>query len=153
MVKENGEYYVKTAQERELEKRVKDRKKELMESYRAQKEERRETVASTHIQSTETRRSINREENSAALERRKRGGRDESVSVSQRSNGLHSTPAPEQQSYSETHDDRLLNRTPSFRLNAGKCMHFCTQCCYTSQYHVENECEHKTGLIFTVFPL
>ncbi|XP_035856118.1 uncharacterized protein LOC116040480 isoform X2 [Sander lucioperca] len=118
MVKENGEYYVKTAQERELEKRVKDRKKELMESYRAQKEERRETVASTHIQSTETRRSINREENSAALERRKRGGRDESVSVSQRSNGLHSTPAPEQQSYSETHDDRLLNRTPSFRLNA-----------------------------------
>ncbi|XP_078137214.1 uncharacterized protein LOC144537391 isoform X2 [Sander vitreus] len=124
MVKENGEYHVKTAQERELEKRVKDRQKELMESYRAQKEERRETVASTHIQSTETRRSIDREENSAALERRRRrrrGGRDEiegSVSVSQRSNGLHSTPAPEQQSYSETRDDRQLNRTPSFRLNA-----------------------------------
>ncbi|XP_039651632.1 uncharacterized protein LOC120556242 isoform X1 [Perca fluviatilis] len=121
MVKENGEYYVKTAQERELEKRVKDRKRELMESYRAQKEERRETFASTHIQSTETRRSIDREENSAALERRRREGRDEiegSVSVSQRSNGLHSTPAPEQQSYSETHDDRQLNRTPSFRLNA-----------------------------------
>ncbi|TDH16067.1 hypothetical protein EPR50_G00016000 [Perca flavescens] len=121
MVKENGEYYVKTAQERELEKRVKDRRRELMESYRAQKEERRETVASTHIQSTETRRSIDREENSAALERRRREGRDEiegSVSVSQRSNGLHSTPAPEQQSYSETHNERQLNRTPSFRLNA-----------------------------------
>ncbi|KAA8594949.1 hypothetical protein FQN60_012084 [Etheostoma spectabile] len=77
MVKENGEYYVKTAQERELEKRVKDRKRELLESYRAQKEERKETVSSMHIQSTEIRRGIDREEKSAAWERRRREGREE----------------------------------------------------------------------------
>ncbi|XP_034716033.1 uncharacterized protein LOC117936762 [Etheostoma cragini] len=121
MVKENGEYYVKTAQERELDKRVKDRKSELLESYRAQKEERKETVASTHIQRTEIRRGIDREEKSAAWEKRRREGRDEiegNVSVSKRSNGLHSTPAPEQESYSEMHYERQLNRTPTFRLNA-----------------------------------
>lgn len=124
MVKENGVYYVKTAQERELEKRVKDRKRELMESYRAQKEERRETAASTRVPNTETLRSVDRgEEYSTALERRKREERDVMdgrVDVSQVSNGLHSTPAPERQSYSEPHNGRQVKRTPSFRLNAGK---------------------------------
>lgn len=124
MVSKNGVYYMKTAQERDLEKRVKERRRELMESYRAQKEERRETVASTHITNTETKRSIDRgEERSAALESRRREERDVMegrVGVSQVSNGLHSTPAPEQQSYPEQRDDRSVKRTPSFRLNAGK---------------------------------
>ncbi|XP_029286152.1 uncharacterized protein LOC115007425 [Cottoperca gobio] len=117
----NGLYYMKTAQERELEKRVKDRKTDLMESYKAQKEERKETAASTHSPYTETLRSIyGREENSTTTERGWREERDEmegSVGVRQRSNGLHSTPAPKQQSYTEPHDDRQ-KRTPSFRLNA-----------------------------------
>lgn len=154
MVKRNGVYYVRTAQERELEKRVKERKRELMETYRAQ---RREPVASTHILNTETRRSVDRvdrgEEYSTILERRReeRHETEESVGVRQRSNGLHSTPAPEQQSFSEPHDDRQFKRTPSFKLNAGKCMHFCTQFS-TSQCHVKkNKCGHKTGLKFTVF--
>ncbi|XP_037619990.1 uncharacterized protein LOC119484887 [Sebastes umbrosus] len=116
MVKTNGVYYMKTAQERELEKRVRDRKRELMESYRAQKEER------MHISNTETRRSIDRgEEYSTASERTRREERDEvegSVGVSQRSNGLHSTSAPKEQSYSEPHDNMRVNRPPSFRLNA-----------------------------------
>ncbi|XP_035515880.1 uncharacterized protein LOC118326855 [Morone saxatilis] len=116
IVKKNGVYYMTTAQERELEKRVEDRKQELMESYRAQKEERRETAASTHITNTETQRSIDRgEEYSAALEKRRSDVIEGRVNVSQVSNGLHSTPAPERQSFT---DDRQVKRTPSFRLNA-----------------------------------
>uniref|UniRef100_A0A4W6FUJ1 AIG1-type G domain-containing protein n=1 Tax=Lates calcarifer TaxID=8187 RepID=A0A4W6FUJ1_LATCA len=107
MVQQNGVYHMKTAQERELEKRVNDRKRELMESYRAQREERREMVASTRITDTETQRS----------RRQERDEMEARVGVSQVSNGLHSTPAAERQSYSESHDDREVKRTPSFRLN------------------------------------
>ncbi|KAK9540067.1 hypothetical protein VZT92_002538 [Zoarces viviparus] len=113
MVTNNGVFYMKTVQERELEQRVNDRKRELMESYRAQKEERRETVYSPN---PERRRIV---EHSTASERWRREERDEiEGSVRQRSNGLHSTPAPEQQSSSESHNDRQANRVPSFRLNA-----------------------------------
>lgn len=123
MVKRNGVYHLKSAQERELEKRVKDRKRELMESYRAQKEERMQSS------NTETRRSFDRgEEYSNTWERRRTEEREGPVSVSQRSNGLHSTPAaPERQSYSEResysdpYEDRQVKKTPSFRLNTGKC--------------------------------
>lgn len=118
MVQKNGVYYMKTSQESELAKRVKDRKQELMESYRDQKEEKREKVASTHISNTEIQRSIVRgEEYSTALDRWRREERDETdgnVGVSQVCNRLHSTPAP------EPHNDRQLARTPSFRLNTGK---------------------------------
>ncbi|XP_071329392.1 GTPase IMAP family member 8-like [Trachinotus anak] len=117
MVQQHGIYHMKTVQERELEKRVRERKRELMESFRAQKEERRET-ASTRITNTETRRSIDRaEEHSASSERRRQQERDEMegrVGVSQVSNGLHSSPAAEPQS----HDHSQVKRTPSFRLNA-----------------------------------
>ncbi|XP_045903509.1 uncharacterized protein LOC123969839 isoform X1 [Micropterus dolomieu] len=115
MVQKNGVYYMKTTQESELAKRVKDRKQELMESYRDQKEEKREKVASTHISNTEIQRSIVRgEEYSTALDRWRREEGDETdgnVGVSQVCNRLHSTPAP------EPHNDRQLARTPSFRLN------------------------------------
>ncbi|XP_027139432.1 uncharacterized protein LOC104926685 isoform X2 [Larimichthys crocea] len=121
MVKKNGVYLVKTAQERDLEKRVRDRKRELLESYRAQKEERgRET--STHILNTETQSSVERaEECINTSERRRREEREsdameERVSVRQRSNGLRSTPAPERER--EPPPDREVKRTPSFRLNA-----------------------------------
>ncbi|KAK5899428.1 hypothetical protein CesoFtcFv8_008909 [Champsocephalus esox] len=119
IVTKNGVYYMKTDQESEMEKRVQDRKQEL---HRAQREERRETVASTQSPNTETRRSVDREEeHSIALESRRREERaevDRSVTVSQRPNGLHSTPAPKHQPYSEPQDDRQTRRTPSFRLNA-----------------------------------
>ncbi|KAI3353298.1 hypothetical protein L3Q82_019837 [Scortum barcoo] len=122
MVRENGVYYTKTTQERELEKRVKERKRELMQSYRAQEESRRETVASMHVPTMETLRSVDRgEEYSTAFQRRRREERDmmeDRVDVSQVSNGLHSTPAPERRSYSEPHYERQVKRTPSFRLNA-----------------------------------
>ncbi|KAM8879725.1 GTPase IMAP family member 8 [Spinachia spinachia] len=116
MVSKNGVCYTKTAQERELEQRVKDRKRELLESYRAQKEQRKEAVASTHIPQPETQRGV---EDSTAFERWRRDQREEigeSVAISQRSNGLHSTPAPQQHSSSEPHNDGQP-RTSSFRLN------------------------------------
>ncbi|XP_047433391.1 uncharacterized protein LOC125003480 [Mugil cephalus] len=97
MVQTNGVYFMKTVQERELEKRVEERKRELMESYRMQKEEKRRTV----VDSNSLERRVRKEE------------RDESVSVSQVSNGLHSA-APE--SYSEPPGD-ILNSTSSFKLN------------------------------------
>lgn len=123
MVKKNGVYNKKSAQERELDKQVRDRKQELMESYRAQKEERMERTASTRIPYTETQRSNDSgEEYSTTWERKRRGERDVMdgrVDVSQVSNGLHSTPAPERQSDSESREDKQVKRTPSFRLNAG----------------------------------
>lgn len=123
MVRKNGVYTKKSAQEKELDKRMRDRKQELMESYRAQKEERMERTASTHIPNTETQRSNDSgEDYSTTWERRRREERDVMdgrVGVSQVSNGLHSTPAPERQSYSEPHEVTQVKRTPSFRLNAG----------------------------------
>ncbi|XP_070684625.1 GTPase IMAP family member 8 isoform X2 [Pempheris klunzingeri] len=121
MVQKNGVYCMKTAQERELEKRVTDRKRELMESYRAQKEERRQVIASTHVPKTETQSVGRGEEYGTALDSRRGEEREEMegrVVVSQVANGFHSTPAPEQQSYSEPHNDGQVKRTPSFRLNA-----------------------------------
>ncbi|CAK6953468.1 uncharacterized protein LOC128368086 [Scomber scombrus] len=121
MVQKHGVFYMKTTQERDLENRVKERKQELMETFRAQKEERRESLASTCERNTETQRKVEREEQySVALESRRNKERDEmegSVGASQVSDGLHSTPAPEQQSHSQPHEDRQVKRTPSFRLN------------------------------------
>lgn len=123
MVKEKGVFSVRTAKEKELEKRVKDIQQEVMENYRVQKEERRETVASSHITNTKTQRSLDRgEEYITSLEgrREERDVMEGRLNVSQVSNGLHSTPAPQQHSYSEPHIDRQETRTPGFRLSAGK---------------------------------
>lgn len=124
MVQKHGVFYMKTAQDRDLENRVKERKQELMETIRAQKEEKRESLASTCERNTETQRKVEREEqHSIALESRRKKERDEmegSVGANQVSDGLHSTPALEEQSHSQPYEDRQLKRTPSFRLNAGK---------------------------------
>lgn len=54
MVKQSGVFHMKTDQERELEKRVSDRKEEILETYRAQKEQRREAEASQLLKDTHT---------------------------------------------------------------------------------------------------
>lgn len=124
MVQKNGLYHMKTVQEEtELEKRVKERKQELMESFRAQKEERREMVTSTCIPNTEKDGSSDTGDVfSATLEKRRGQERDvveNRIDERQATNGPHSSPAPEQ-SYSKERDDSQKRRTPSFRLNAGK---------------------------------
>ncbi|XP_035002459.2 uncharacterized protein DDB_G0271670, partial [Hippoglossus stenolepis] len=108
MVQAKGVYHKKTVQERDLERRVNERRQELMESYRAKKEERIESRGEEGGTTLETWRSQERDETE-----RRAGG-------SQTSNGLHSTPAPERESYSsysQMQDDRQVKRTPSFRLN------------------------------------
>ncbi|XP_069386392.1 GTPase IMAP family member 8 [Paralichthys olivaceus] len=108
MVQAKGVYHRKTVQEQDLERRVNERRQELMESYRAQKEGRTES------------RGV---EGGTTLETWKRQERDKTegrAGGSQISNGLHSTPAPERESYSsysQMQDDRQAKRTPSFRLN------------------------------------
>lgn len=124
MVERNGLYYMKTVQETELEKRVRERKQELLESFRAQKEERREMVTEVRITNTEKYRSIDRgDEFSATVEKRRRQERnvvDNRTGGCQAPDGPHSSPAPEQQPYSKAQDESQFRRTPSFRLNAGK---------------------------------
>lgn len=123
MVKKNGVFSMRTAEEKELEKRMKDIKQQVMENYGAQKEERRETVASSYITNTKTQRSLDRgEEFITSLER---GGEDRDLMEgrpyeSQVDNRLHLTPTPQQHSYSEPHTDRQELRTASFRLSEGK---------------------------------
>lgn len=113
---------MRTAEEKELEKRMKDIKQEVMENYGAQKEERRETVALSHITNTKTQSVDRGEEFITSLER---GREDRDLMEgrpyeSQVNNRLHLTPAPQQHSYSEPHTDRQELRTPSFRLSEGK---------------------------------
>ncbi|CAG5938106.1 unnamed protein product [Menidia menidia] len=111
MVLENGPYIIKTDEEKELEKRVKERTHELMESYRAQKQE---TTASRSFDVVD-------KVEEPVLEKMRGEGRDElerKVGAIQVSNGLSLAPAPEPKSYSQPNAKQLLNRTPSYRLNA-----------------------------------
>ncbi|KAM9856443.1 uncharacterized protein ACBR49_000180 isoform 1-T2 [Aulostomus maculatus] len=118
MVQNNGVYHMKTAQERELERRVNERKRELLESFRAQKEER----ASTRVQHVETIRSREREEEDHSLwERTTNEEREETeggVDVTQVSQELYSTPAPERQTYSTLYEDGEERTSTRFKLNA-----------------------------------
>uniref|UniRef100_A0A1A8RXT4 AIG1-type G domain-containing protein n=1 Tax=Nothobranchius rachovii TaxID=451742 RepID=A0A1A8RXT4_9TELE len=120
MVQKNGPYSLRSPQEKDLDKRVKERKRELMESYQAQKEEKRKTVSS---QSTSNTDHLYKEDKSMGLlERRERWwkepdeieGRLEEI----KSNGLHAPSVPEQKTQSEPQDEWQFTRTPSFRLNA-----------------------------------
>lgn len=121
MVQRNGVFYMKTAQERELEKRVLERKRELMESFKAQKEEKKKPVV---VKSDPDTGVSGRGEEAISTVERKREYKDEvegRVDETQVSSGLCSSPAPEQPSHSEPQEDTQFTRTPSFRLNAGRC--------------------------------
>lgn len=116
MVKENGVFHMKTDQEREMEKRVKERQQELRELYRVQKEQRKETKASQHLGDARPhRRSDGHEEYATSMDRRKeRNGLEDRVGVSQ----LHDRFYADQQLAS--HYEREVTSKPSPRLNSGK---------------------------------
>lgn len=116
MMKESGVFYMKTDEERELEKKVEERKQELMEIYRAQKEQRIEANAPQHLNETKPwSRSDGVEEYGTSMDRRKeRNGMEDSVGVSYRHNSLYS----DQQSAS--HYVREVMTKPSSTLNSGK---------------------------------
>lgn len=120
MVQKSGVYLMKPAEERrELEIQMREQKQELMENYRAQKEEeKRFALNNTSVtEKVERGESIHTLDKKRVEERDEREGRIGEVQVS---NGLHSAPAPVQE-YSEPQIDGQLNRTPSFKLNTGKC--------------------------------
>ncbi|XP_014908886.1 uncharacterized protein LOC106960319 [Poecilia latipinna] len=122
MVQRSGVFYMKTAQERELEKRVLERKRELMESFRAQKEEKKKSVVVKSVPDTDV---FGRGEEAVSTVERRREYKDEvegPEAETRVSNGLNSSPAPEQPSHSEPQEDTPFTRTPSFRLNADGAM-------------------------------
>lgn len=113
MVKQNGEFHMKTAQEREMERRVKEKKEELMELYKTQQ---RDIFSTTPATNTRTRTSDN-----ASLNRREeRDVMETMADVSQVSNRLYSTPAAEKHSYSEQYYDKNVLSVASNRQNEGK---------------------------------
>ncbi|CAN9510492.1 unnamed protein product [Ophioblennius macclurei] len=119
LVQKRGVFHMKSPQERELERQVKQRKEELLESFRAQKEAQlRARESSSSAKYTETLR--RNEEYVSALEKTRKGrdDRDDGMRVEPFSNGEYSTSSIERRSYSETRDRPQLNRTPSFKLNA-----------------------------------
>ncbi|KAM3622741.1 uncharacterized protein V6R79_002653 [Siganus canaliculatus] len=122
MVKNNGVYYMRTSEEQALDRQVQERKRDLLESYRAQKKEREEELASTNVLKSATERSFDREDYySTLLERRRKDDRlvmDRRVDVREVSNGLHSSSASVLQSHPEAQDDVKEKSSPTFRLSA-----------------------------------
>lgn len=119
MVKQNGDFHMKTAQEREMERRVKEKKKELMELYKTQQ---RDIFSSTPATNTKTQTSLNRgEQDITSLNRREERDVKETIAdVSQVSNRLYSTPAAEKHSYSQQYYDKNVLSAASNRQNEGK---------------------------------
>ncbi|XP_029950969.1 uncharacterized protein LOC115391020 isoform X2 [Salarias fasciatus] len=112
LVQKHGVFHMKSPHERELERQVKQRKEEILESFRAQKAAKLREIESSSSPYTETLRDV---EHVTILERT----RKERHEMEERmSNGVYSSPTPERQSYSETRERPQLNRTPSFKLNA-----------------------------------
>ncbi|KAM4603385.1 uncharacterized protein ACJ7VT_018105 [Polymixia lowei] len=124
LAQRNGGCYLKTTQQIDLERRVKEREQELRERYRVQMEEKRQPVESRPVADTEAQRDGGeREEHwyDAASDRRREEERretEERVTVRPKTNGLNSSPAPESQP--EAQNGRTLQdkRSSSFRLNA-----------------------------------
>lgn len=117
----HGVYHMKTSQERELDRRVRERKRELMESYQAQKEEKIKSITSRTFSNSER---DNREEESISTSEKRRWREEDEVEgrvlETTVTNGLHSAPVPQRRSPPESEDLSQLTRTPSFRLNAGR---------------------------------
>ncbi|XP_056891506.1 uncharacterized protein LOC130527258 isoform X1 [Takifugu flavidus] len=113
MVRESGEFHMKTDQERQLEKRVKERKQELMEEYRAQKEQRKESKASQHLGDAKPRSSSDGPEERTTSMDRERNGMEAGAGLSHVHNRLYA----DHQSASPY--EREVTSSPSPRLKSG----------------------------------
>lgn len=103
MVKQNGVFTRKTAQEREMERRVMERKQELLDYYRTRQ---REMLSSS---SKPLANDLRGEEHVAPSGQRE-GRTDSMTDVSQVSSSLHSLPLAEKRSNSEEFYEK---KTPS----------------------------------------
>lgn len=115
MVKQNGMFHRKTAQDREMERGVEEKKQELMEFYKTQ----RENVSSATGTDTKPQTSVNRgEERIASSPLSRREGRMETMTdVSQVSNSLYSVPSAEKRSYLEEYNKKKVLSAASSRQN------------------------------------
>ncbi|XP_054636311.1 uncharacterized protein LOC129183274 [Dunckerocampus dactyliophorus] len=119
MVRKNGVHGIKTRQEREMEERVLQRKRELMESFRMQQEAKRESLASTYTLNTDTsQRSVDRVESYRDVWERTRQDEIDGINGGA-SDVLQSTPTVSAPGgwRSGLNDDGTYERR-SFRLNS-----------------------------------
>lgn len=109
IVQRHGLHSLKTAEEREIERRIQERKQELMESYRVKREVQRRSITSVFSPDTEIRNTVD-----PVVEtlRSSQDDFEDRVQVSQ-SNGHHSTPAQ-----NPLTENQQLARTPSFKQNS-----------------------------------
>lgn len=117
MVKLNGAFLRKTAQEREMERRVKEKKLELLEYYKAQQRENISSAAST--ETTPQTRASSREENVSSSPLSRRGGQTETrTEVRQVMNSLQRER--EKRSYLEEFYEQKVPSVASGRQSKGK---------------------------------
>nr|XP_057921495.1 uncharacterized protein LOC131124023 [Doryrhamphus excisus]XP_057921496.1 uncharacterized protein LOC131124023 [Doryrhamphus excisus]XP_057921497.1 uncharacterized protein LOC131124023 [Doryrhamphus excisus] len=119
MVRKNDVHSIKTRQERELEERVLQRKRELMESFRMQQEAKRESLASTYTRNTSmSERSVDRAESYRDVWERSRQDEIEGINGGA-SDVLQSSPTVSAPNRWQPglNDDGAYERR-SFRLNA-----------------------------------
>lgn len=119
MVKQNGLFNRKTAQEREMERRVKERKQQPMEYYKTWQ---REIVCSATVADTKLQTNVNRGEEHAASSPLGVGeGRMETMmDASQVSNSLYSAPSAEKRLYSEEGFGKKVLSVATSRQNRGE---------------------------------
>ena len=110
IVQRSGVHSLKSAEEREMERRIQERKQELMENYRLKREAQRRSMASVFSADTEVKTSVN-----PAVEtlRSTQDDLEDRVKVSQ-TNGHHSTPEQHPQT-----ENQPLWRTSSLQDRSG----------------------------------
>lgn len=109
IVQRNGIYSIKTAEEREIEKRIQERKQELMESYRIKREVQRQSITTVFNTDDDIKSSV-----SPVVEtlRFKQDPPEDRVEVT-RSSWQHSTPVKDPQT-----ENQQLSWSPSYKLNS-----------------------------------
>lgn len=117
MVKRNGVFHRKTAQELEMERRVKERTEQLMEHYKTRQREIVSSVSDAKLHTSADR----GEELAAPLPLSGREGRTKTMTdVSQESNSLYSVPSAEKRWYSEEFEEKKVLSAASSRENKGE---------------------------------
>lgn len=128
MVKQNGVFYRKTAQEREIERRVKERKQQLMESYKTRQSE---IVSPATVLDTKLRTSVDRGGEHVASS--PLSGREERIkTITDVSNSLYSVPLAEKRSFSEEYYEKKVLSAASSRQNKGEGLSAEDLCLFTS---------------------
>lgn len=120
MVKQNGVFHRKTAQEIEMERRVTEKKQELMEYYKTLQREKVSSATGTDpiLQTSDDR---GEERISLSPLSRREGRMETTADVSRVSTSLYSVPSAEKRSFSEEYYEKKVQSAASSGQNKGKC--------------------------------